>query len=139
MAPARRLADEQDGFAVGCQVRHGCLRSHHRRFQSHEPFPAARPARTPARRHERSFDHHAETGNAHHLKRHLIAQRPGGSENIIFSGEHYLAVWSTRSMAGSHYPDLLVAFDADPGAYRETNGYVISEQGKPLDLVLEIA
>ena len=37
------------------------------------------------------------------------------------------------------YPDLLVAFSVDPAAYRETNGYVISEQGKPPDLVLEIA
>ena len=35
--------------------------------------------------------------------------------------------------------NLLVAFGVDPAAYRETNGYVISEQGKPPDLVLEIA
>ena len=37
------------------------------------------------------------------------------------------------------YPDLLVAFDVDPQAYRETNGYLITEQGKPPDLILEIA
>ena len=37
------------------------------------------------------------------------------------------------------YPDLLVAFNVDPEAYRDTNGYVISEQGKPPDLILEIA
>ena len=37
------------------------------------------------------------------------------------------------------YPDLLVAFGVDVAAYRETNGYVVSEQGKPPDLVLEIA
>ena len=36
------------------------------------------------------------------------------------------------------YPDLLVAFDVDPAAYRETNGYVIAEKGKPPDLALEI-
>ena len=42
-------------------------------------------------------------------------------------------------MAGSHYPDLLVAFDADPALYEANNGYVISEQGKPPDFVLEIA
>ena len=36
-------------------------------------------------------------------------------------------------------PDLLVAFNADPQAYRDDNGYVISEQGKPPDLVMEIA
>ena len=37
------------------------------------------------------------------------------------------------------YPDLLVAFGADPADYRETNGYVIAEQDKPPDWVLEIA
>ena len=37
------------------------------------------------------------------------------------------------------YPDLLVVFGVDPAAYCDTNGYVISEQGKPPDLVLEIA
>ena len=36
-------------------------------------------------------------------------------------------------------PDLLIAFDTDPETYRENNGYIISEQGKPPDFVLEIA
>ena len=42
-------------------------------------------------------------------------------------------------MAGSRYPDLLVSFDADPIAYYRSNGYIIAEQGKPPDFVLEIA
>ena len=37
------------------------------------------------------------------------------------------------------YPDLFVAFDADPAGYLARNGYVISEQGKPPDFALEIA
>ena len=41
-------------------------------------------------------------------------------------------------MAGSRYPDLLVSFNADPEAYYRSNGYIISEQGKPPDFVLEI-
>ena len=36
-------------------------------------------------------------------------------------------------------PDLLIALGADTEAYRENNGYIISEQGKPQDFVLEIA
>ena len=36
-------------------------------------------------------------------------------------------------------PDLLIALGDDPEAYRENNGYIISEQGKPPDFVLEIA
>ena len=36
-------------------------------------------------------------------------------------------------------PDLLIALGANPETYRENNGYIISEQGKPRDFVLEIA
>ena len=36
-------------------------------------------------------------------------------------------------------PDLLIAMGADPETYRENNGYIISEQGKPPDFALEIA
>ena len=45
----------------------------------------------------------------------------------------------TPNLEGSPYPDLLVAFDVDLEAYRASNGYVISEQGKPPDFALEIA
>lgn len=41
--------------------------------------------------------------------------------------------------APMRYPDLMVAFDADPQAYLDSNGYIISDQGKPPDFVLEIA
>jgi hypothetical protein len=41
-------------------------------------------------------------------------------------------------MTGVRYPDLLVAFGVDPEAYRRSNAYVISEQGKAPDLVMEI-
>ena len=34
---------------------------------------------------------------------------------------------------------MLVSFHADPALYRQDNGYVISRQGKPPDLVMEIA
>ena len=81
-----------------------------------------------------SFDHLAATGNAHYLAIHL-----GNPETTLVAGEHYLALAPTRSLAGVRYPDLLVAFGVDPVAYKASNAYVISEQGKPPDLVLEIA
>ena len=37
------------------------------------------------------------------------------------------------------YPDLLVAFGVDPEAYLRSNVYVVSEQGKAPDFVLEVA
>ena len=78
-----------------------------------------------------SAEHLSETGLHHHLKQFL-----GNPETTIVSGEKYMMA---RRGAEMRYPDLMVAFDVDPAAYRETNGYVISEQGKPPDLVLEIA
>ena len=33
----------------------------------------------------------------------------------------------------------MIAFEVDPEAYRRSNAYIISEQGKPPDFVLEIA
>ncbi len=81
-----------------------------------------------------SFKQLAATGHAHHLTRHL-----GDPETTLVAGERYVVVRPTQSMAGSHYPDLLVAFDVDPAAYEASNGYIIEEQRKPPDFVLEIA
>ena len=81
-----------------------------------------------------SFKQLAVTGHAHHLTQHL-----GTPDTTLVTGERYIVIRPTRSMAGSHYPDLLVAFDVDPAAYDASNGYIIEEQGKPPDFVLEIA
>ena len=81
-----------------------------------------------------SFKQLAVTGHVHHLAVHL-----GNPDTTLVTGERYVVIRPTQSMAGSHYPDLLVAFDVDPAAYEASNGYVIAEQGKPPDFVLEIA
>ena len=78
-----------------------------------------------------TLEHLSETGLHHHLKQFL-----GNPETTIVSGEKYL---TARRGAEMRRPDLLVAFGVDPAAYRATNGYMVSEQGKPPDLVLEIA
>ena len=81
-----------------------------------------------------NFDHLSATGSAHHLIQHF-----GNPDTTLVAGERFLVVRPTRSLAGARYPDLLVAFDADPAAYKDSNGYIIDEQGKPPDFVLEIA
>ena len=81
-----------------------------------------------------NFRHLGMTGTAHSLAVHL-----GNHETTVVDAEHYLALAPTRSLAGVRYPDLLVAFGVDPEAYRRSNAYVISEQGKPPDFVLEVA
>ena len=79
-----------------------------------------------------SFDHLTYTGSAHYLALHL-----GNPETTLVAGDRDVVVRLTRSMAGSHYPDLLAAFDAGPADYEASNGYIIEEQGKPPDFVLE--
>ena len=81
-----------------------------------------------------SFDQLTPNGNAHYLSIHL-----GNPDTTLIAGEHYLSLVPTRDMTGIRYPDLLVAFGVDPAAYKRRNAYVISEQGKPPDFVLEIA
>ena len=81
-----------------------------------------------------SFDHLTRTGAVYLLAEHL-----GSPETTLIAGEHYITPVPTEDMTGVKYPDLLIAFDVDPEAYRSSNAYVISEQGKPPDFVLEIA
>ena len=76
-------------------------------------------------------------GSAHYLAQHL-----GSPETTVMDAEHYITLIppaELADMSGVPYPDLLVALNADPAACRARNGYVISEQGKPPDFVLEIA
>ena len=63
-----------------------------------------------------------------------FASRP----STLVSGEGFLC-YDTRSHDGWLVPDCIVAFDVDPGAITERNGYVIGEVGKPPDFVLEVA
>ena len=81
-----------------------------------------------------SFNHLTRTGGAYLLAEHL-----GSPETTLVAGEHYITPVPTGDMTGVKYPDLLIAFDVEPEAYRSSNAYVISEQGKPPDFVLEIA
>lgn len=78
-----------------------------------------------------SSKHLARNGNMYRLAQHV-----GNPENIVVSGERYICAEPGSPI---RYPDLLVAFDADPELYETNNGYVVSLQGKPPDLVLEIA
>ena len=81
--------------------------------------------------------HLSLNGNAYRLAQHL-----GNPDTTVVGAERYITPIppSERdSMAGMVYPDLLVAFNAEPDLYLARNGYVISEQGKPPDFVLEVA
>ena len=81
-----------------------------------------------------SVKHLTITGSAHYLTRHL-----GNPGTTLVSAELYVVQAPGSPRRGRRRPDLLIAFDVDPAAYYRSNGYVISEQGKPPDFVLEVA
>ena len=80
--------------------------------------------------------HLHEPGNTHHLAQHL-----GNPETTLVSADRYITMLPEAMPSGSvrRYPDLFVAFGVNPAAYQASNGYIISEQGKPPDFVLEVA
>lgn len=81
-----------------------------------------------------SIKHLTITGSAHYLTQHL-----GNPGTTLVSAELYIVQATGSPKRGRRRPDLLIAFDVDTAAYYRSNGYVISEQGKPPDFVLEVA
>ena len=70
---------------------------------------------------------------------YLLRQHFGAPDTTIVDSEHYITPTPPKIIDGLRFPDLLIAFDADPSALARDNAYVISDQGKPPDFVLEIA
>ena len=84
-----------------------------------------------------SAKHLAETGNMHHLAQHY-----GNPESNLVVAKLYITMMPERRLPSGlyrGYPDLLIAFGVNPEAYYDSNGYIINEQGKPPDFVLEVA
>ena len=80
------------------------------------------------------FDHLFKTGRSHALAVHL-----GNPETTLVEADRWIIAEPGTFRDLARYPDLLVAFDVDPAVYEASNGYIISEQGKPPDFVLEVA
>ena len=84
-----------------------------------------------------TVDHLHQPGNTHHLAQHF-----GNPESTLVTAERYITMMPERRLPSGRarrVPDLLIAFGADPEAYYESNGYVIGEQPKAPDFVLEVA
>ena len=80
------------------------------------------------------YDRLFKTGNSHHLAVHL-----GHPETTLVEADHWIIAEPGAFRDLARYPDLLVAFNVDPALHKENNGYIVSEQGKPPDFVLEVA
>lgn len=81
-----------------------------------------------------SFRHLAKTGILASLTAHF-----GNRDDLLIEGERFIAALPHRPASERRFPDLLIAFNANPELYDSNNGYVVSGQGKPPDFVLEIA
>ena len=78
-------------------------------------------------------------GVARNLANGFPARLLGNPQTTLVAGERYITREPGAPAEDRMAPDLLVAFNADVQTYRDSNGYVISEQGKPPDFVMEIA
>ena len=68
---------------------------------------------------------------------HIVAKHLGNPETTLFVAEEWIAAYP--GFTPLRRPDIMIAFDVDVELFFETGGYVISEQGKPPDFVLEVA
>ena len=73
---------------------------------------------------------------ANTMARHLDALRPDATTFV--AGRGYLCR-QRSDLPSCPYPDMLVSYGVIVADLRDTNGYVISEAGKPPDLVMEVA
>ena len=81
-----------------------------------------------------SYDHLHKPGSAHYLALHF-----GRPDTTLVEAERWIIAHPDADRSRGRRPDLLIAFDVNPAAYEASNGYIISEQGKPPDFVMEIA
>jgi Uma2 family endonuclease len=80
------------------------------------------------------FDHLFKNARSHALTVHL-----GNPETTLVEADRWIIVEPGAFRELARYPDLLVAFDADPDICKANNRYIVSEQGKAPDFVLEVA
>ena len=85
-----------------------------------------------------TYDSLHHQGNAFHLRQHLITQG-ADPERLLVTADHWIVQDAEDFLRRRRYPDLMVAFDVDLEAHKASNGYIIAEQGKPPDFVLEVA
>ena len=80
------------------------------------------------------YDHLSKNGNFRYLAIHL-----GNPDTTLVEADRWMIARPEDDRTRARRPDLMVAFDVNTAAYQASNGYVVSEQGKPPDFVIEIA
>jgi Uma2 family endonuclease len=81
-----------------------------------------------------AFDHIYEIGDLANLALHF-----GNPEATLVTADRWIVASPEQDKSRTRRPDLLIAFNVSPEDYRQSNGYIVSEQGKAPDFVMEIA
>jgi len=81
-----------------------------------------------------AFDHVYKPGMAHYLAIHF-----GSPDTTLVEADRWIVASPESNRSRARRADLLVAFNVSHQIYRDNNGYIVSEQGKPPDFVLEVA
>ena len=81
-----------------------------------------------------AFDHIYKPASHHRLARFF-----GNPETTLVEYDRWIVLSPEVNRSGRRRPDLLVAFNVSAEMYAAHNGYIISEQGKPPDFVMEVA
>ena len=81
-----------------------------------------------------AFDHIYQHGNNHHLFMHF-----GKPDTTLVVADRWIVAGPEFNKARARRPDLLIAFDVSPDDYHASRGYIVSEQGKPPDFIMEVA
>ncbi len=63
----------------------------------------------------------------------------GNFDTTLVTADKWMVASPHDNRVRARRPDLLIAFNVSPEDYRASNGYIISEQGKPPDFVMEVA
>lgn len=78
-----------------------------------------------------AYKHVYDRGIPESLRQHF------GRADVLITADHWIC--ERPGEKPICYPDLLIAFGVSPELHVAQNGYVISEQGKPPDFILEVA
>ena len=81
-----------------------------------------------------AFDHIYQHGNNHHLLMHF-----GKPDTTLVVADRWIVARPEFNRAMARRPDLLIAFGVSPEDYHASRGYIVSEQGKPPDFIMEVA
>ena len=81
-----------------------------------------------------AYDHVYKYASHRYLALHL-----GNPDTTLVEYDRWIVATPEDNRSRARRPDLLIAFNVSPEDYAASNGYIISEQGKPPDFVLEVA